>query len=233
MPHTRVSRLRRLQVYDRGRLDDLIDSVRVGHIGLVADGHPLVIPTGLARDGDELLVHGSTGSPWMRNVADGQPVCVSVTAFDGIIVARSGFESSFRYRSATIFGRFQRLEGERMLRGIEMLVEKAIPGRVVEVRPHSTAELGRTMVLSLPIEEWSLKVSDGWPNDGPEDVAGPAWAGVVPVVQSFGDPIAAPDLRDGVQLPPSVMALLTPAPSSGDPIISDEGEQPGRSTSLP
>jgi nitroimidazol reductase NimA-like FMN-containing flavoprotein (pyridoxamine 5'-phosphate oxidase superfamily) len=214
-------------------LDGLLDSVRVGHIGLVADGHPLVIPTAVARDGDELLVHGSTGSPWMRNVADGQPVCVSVTAFDAIIVARCAFESSFRYRSATIFGRFQRLKGDRKLRGIEMLVEKALPGRVAEVRPHLTTELERTMVLSLPIEEWSFKVSDGWPNDGAEDVAGPAWAGVVPVVQSFGDPMTAPDLRDGVPLPPSVMALLTSTSSSGQPIIDDAGERPGRSTSLP
>jgi uncharacterized protein len=227
MPRTRVSRLRRLQVHDRPRLDDLLDSARVGHIGLVVDGHPLVIPTEVARDGDELLVHGSTGSRWMRNVADAPPVCVSVTAFDAIIVARSAFESSFRYRSATIFGRFERLEGERKLRGLEILVENALPGRLAEVRPHLTAELERTMVLSLPIEEWSLKVSDGWPNDGAEDVAGAAWAGVVPVGQSFGDPIAAPDLRDGVPLPRSVMALLSP----GEPITVDEGERPGRSTS--
>jgi uncharacterized protein len=207
VPRTRVSRLREKQVGDRAVLDALLDEVKVGHIGLQADDFPLVIPTAIARDGDTVLAHGSTGSRWMRAVADGAPVCLAVTSLDGVVVARSTFESSLHYRSAVIFGRFERLAGEAHDLALHVITEKLIPGRAAEVRPSSASELSRTMVLSLPIETWSLKVSDGWPDDGPEDVAGPAWAGVVPLTLEAGEPRPAPDLRAGIPLPPSVSAL--------------------------
>jgi nitroimidazol reductase NimA-like FMN-containing flavoprotein (pyridoxamine 5'-phosphate oxidase superfamily) len=207
MPSTRVTRLRELQVGERAALDALLDHVQVGHIGFNADDHPVVIPTAVARQGDVALVHGSTGSRWMRTVADGGPACLTVTSIDGVMVARSAFESSFHYRSAVIFGRFVRLEGDRKQRALDALVEKLIPGRSAEVRPSSPGELNKTMVLALPIAEWSLKVSDGWPDDGDEDVAGPAWAGVVPLAQRAGAPRPAPNLRAGIPVPPSVRAF--------------------------
>jgi nitroimidazol reductase NimA-like FMN-containing flavoprotein (pyridoxamine 5'-phosphate oxidase superfamily) len=209
MPRTRVTRLRAYQVEDRAVLDALLDGARIGHIALVADDHPVVLPTAIARDDHLLLVHGSTGSRWMRAVADGAPVCVSVASLDGIIVARSAFESSLRYRSAAIFGRFGRLEGDEKDHGLDVLVEKLLPGRAAEVRPSSRSERDKTMVLALPIETWSLKVSDGWPDDDEADVAGDAWAGVVPLTYGVGPAQAAPDLRAGIPLPPSVVALET------------------------
>ncbi len=82
-------------------------------------------------------------------------------------------------------------------------------GRSAEVRASTADELAAVLVLALPIAEWSLKVSEGWPDDPPADVAGPAWAGVLPVMQRYEQPLAAPDLRDGVPLPASVQRLLT------------------------
>src|ERR1700735_824419 len=102
------TRLTRLAEYGRGDRDAhnrLLDEQIIGHVGLVRpDGYPVILPTAIARDGDRLLIHGSTGSRWMRLAAEGAPVCVEVTATDGVIVARSTFESSFRYRSAVLFG---------------------------------------------------------------------------------------------------------------------------------
>ncbi len=208
MPRTRVTRLREYQVGDRSALDALLDEARVGHIGFTADEHPVVIPTAIARDADTALVHGSTGSRWMRAVAAGVPACLAVTVLDGVMVARSAFESSFHYRSAVIFGCFERLEGVAKARALEVLTDKLIPGRRSEVRPSSKEELSKTMVLALQIEKWSLKVSNGWPADRPEDLAGPAWAGVVPLVERAGVPIAAPDLRIDIPVPASVSALI-------------------------
>src|SRR6476469_9403438 len=102
-PSTQVTRLREKQETERGRLDELLDGTPLATIALVRDGHPVVFPTGFARLGDELVIHGSTGSPWLRSLADGAPAAVSVTTLDGVVVARSGFESSFRYRSAVLF----------------------------------------------------------------------------------------------------------------------------------
>ena len=197
---------------DRAALDALIDASAVCHVGLLVDDAPVVIPTSVARHGDVLLAHGSTGSRWMRAAAQGGPACVSVTALDGIIVARSAFESSLRYRSAVLFGRFARLEGGDKALALEAFVDKLVPGRGAEVRPSTPAELRQTMVLAMPIETWSLKVSDGWPKDAEADVAGPAWAGVVPLAVRSGPPLPAPDLRPGIPVPSSVRALCGEGP---------------------
>src|SRR5262245_39677665 len=106
-PSTQVTRLREKQYTSRDRLDELLDSTPLATIALVRDGHPVVFPTGFARVGDEVVIHGSTGSPWLRALAAGAPAAVSVTTLDGVVVARSGFESSFRYRSAVVFGVFE------------------------------------------------------------------------------------------------------------------------------
>ncbi len=193
---------------DRDILDALLDEALVGHVGLVDDtGRPVVIPTAIARDGDALLLHGSTGSGWMRRLAGGASCSVAVTAVDALVVARSAFESSINYRSAVLFGACTRLAGDDHRRALDVFTDLLLPGRTAEVRDPRPAELAATMVLSLPIEQWSLKVSDGFGDDGPEDVAGPAWAGVVPIVTGYGGPVAAPDLQPGIEVPESVRRL--------------------------
>jgi nitroimidazol reductase NimA-like FMN-containing flavoprotein (pyridoxamine 5'-phosphate oxidase superfamily) len=209
---TRLTRLPEYGRDDREALDELLDEQLIGHVGVARpDGHPVIVPTAIARDGDRLLIHGSTGSRWMRLVANGAPVCVEVTAVDGLIVARSAFESSFRYRSAVLFGVCARLEGAAKEAALDVLTSRLIPGRASEVRRPSAKELAATMTLALPITEWSLKVSAGWPDDGEEDVAGNAWAGVVPAApMAYAAPVPAPDLRPGIPVPDSVRRLAGP-----------------------
>ena len=194
---------------DRGELDRLLDGEFLAHVGLVRpDGWPVVMPTALARDGDRLLIHGSTGAPWLRALAAGAPACVEVTAVDGLVVARSAFESSIRYRSAVLFGSFAPAPDKE--RALDLVTDRLIPGRVAEVRRSTAKELAATLILAMPIEEWSLKISAGWPEDEDADVAGDAWAGVVPLPpRRYDVPQPAPDLRPGIETPPSVARLLT------------------------
>jgi nitroimidazol reductase NimA-like FMN-containing flavoprotein (pyridoxamine 5'-phosphate oxidase superfamily) len=205
--NTEVTRLREKQRTDRAELDALLDDVHVGHFAIVRDGAPVVFPTAVVRDGDQVLTHGSTGSPWLRALAAGAPTSLAVTAMDGIVVARSAFESSIHYRSAVLFGTCRLLADADRLRAMDLITDALIPGRVAELRPHTDKEIAATQVLALPIDTWSLKVSDGWPEDPPEDVAGDAWAGVVPLVTGYGQPRPAPDLRAGITVPASVTAL--------------------------
>ena len=192
---------------DRDVLHALLDSTIVGHIAYVDDdGAPGVLPTAVARLGDALIVHGSTGSRWMRLV-DGSPAAVSITTVDGIVVARSAFESSLLYRSAVLFGSFRPLDGAEKADALDAITNKLIPGRLSEVRPNSKKELAATLVLSMPISEWSLRVSDGWPEDTDDDVAGDAWAGHVRFGQAPVTIINAPDLRSGIHAPESVCTL--------------------------
>jgi nitroimidazol reductase NimA-like FMN-containing flavoprotein (pyridoxamine 5'-phosphate oxidase superfamily) len=228
----RPIRLPELASDDRAELDALLDSTRIGHVGLVADdGTPVVIPTAVVRDADRVLAHGSTGSRWMRRIARGVPVALAVTAHDGLVVARSAFESSILYRSAVLFGSCTVVDDPtEKLRALDALTEGLLPGRVAEVRRPSKAELAATLVLALPIEDWSLKISDGWPEDDEEDVAGPAWAGLVRRHDSYGAPEAAPDLRGGIAVPSSVQRLVEPLadPAPGAPA---EGPRPGKAGS--
>ena len=207
MVDTEMTRMPEKAVHDVAQLYALLDSQYVAHIGLVRDGRPFVVPTGIARDGDRVLAHGSTGSPWMRRLAAGSPTCLAVTALDGLVVARSAFESSFQYRSAVVFGRFAAVEGDAKLRALEVVTNTFIPGRWDEVRAASPKELAATLVLALPIEQWSLRVSEDWPEDPLEDVEGDAWAGVVPMRTVLDAPLPAPDLRPGIGVPASVRAL--------------------------
>jgi nitroimidazol reductase NimA-like FMN-containing flavoprotein (pyridoxamine 5'-phosphate oxidase superfamily) len=205
---------------DRADLDALLDTARVGHFAVVGeDGSPAVIPTMVVRDGDRILAHGSTGSRWMRRLASGVPTSLGVTAFDGVVVARSAFESSIRYRSAVVFGRCTPVTEDKE-RFLDLVTEALIPGRSAEVRRPTKAELAATLVLGLPLDDWSLKISAGWPEDEDDDVAGPAWAGVVPVHESYAAPVAAPDLRDGIDVPPSVRAL---AAGAANPAAAPDG----------
>lgn len=206
-PPTEVTRLREKQIHDRDQLDALLDSTPLVTIAFVRDGHPVALPIGFARIGDELVIHGSTGSPWLRELASGAPASACVTTLDGVVVARSGFESSFHYRSAVLFGSFTAVGADAKNDYLTTLVDTFIPGRSAELRGSTGKELAATLVLAMPIDNWSLKVSAGWPDDGPDDVAAGGWAGVVPISMTYGEPRSAPDCDPGIPVAPSVLSM--------------------------
>lgn len=191
----------------RTELDDLLAAQSVGHVGLVDGDTPVVLPTLVARRGDDLLIHGSTGSHWMRRLADGRPACVTVTEIGGIVVARSAFESSMIYRSAMIFGAFT-VVGSDKQEALDVLTDRVIPGRADEVRPSTAKELAATLVLAMPIRTWTLRISDDWPDDPPSDVAGPSWAGQIRFGRTPATALPAPDLDARIVLPTSVHDLV-------------------------
>lgn len=202
-----ATRMSELMTHDRAALDTLLDSTVVAHIAYVAgDGTPRVLPTAAVRRGDELIVHGSTGSRWMRLV-DGASAAVSIAAVDGIVVARSAFESSLIYRSAVLFGEFRRLDGEEKRTALDTLTDRFIPGRVAEIRAPTKKELAATLVLAMPITEWSLRISDDWPEDDDDDIIGSAWAGQVRLGMRPAELLPAPDLRPGIPIPASVAVM--------------------------
>jgi uncharacterized protein len=208
-PSTKISRLAEKQSTSRAALFELLDATPLATVALVRDGHPVIFPTGFARVGDDLVIHGSTGSPWMRALDAGAPAAVSITTLDGIVVARSAFESSFRYHSAALFGVFERVPDEEKVRYLDGLTEAFIPGRVGELRASSRRELAATLPLRMPIgdDNWSLKVSAGWSEDPPEDIEAGVWAGVVPLTTVAGAPLTAPDCDSAIPVPESVLRM--------------------------
>jgi nitroimidazol reductase NimA-like FMN-containing flavoprotein (pyridoxamine 5'-phosphate oxidase superfamily) len=199
---TAVRRLPEKQLHDRASLDALLDAGRVAHVAVGDDqGQPYVIPVAYARDRDAVLFHGSTASRLFRTLAAGAPTCLTVTLLDGLVLARSLFESSMHYRSAMVLGSSTVLEGDAKLAGLERISEHLMPGRWDDARQPNRKELAATLVLTMPLDEWSLKVSDGPPDDADEDLDLPVWAGVLPLHEAYGDAVPAPDLRAGLDLP--------------------------------
>jgi uncharacterized protein len=202
LSRTAVRRLPEKQVHDRAALDAVLDAGLVAHVAVPGeDGQPFVLPVAYARDGDAVLFHGSTASRLFRSLADGAPTCLTVTLLDGLVLARSVFESSMHYRSAMVLGVATVLDGEDKLRGLEQVSEHLMPGRWADARRPNRKELAATLVLTLPLAEWSVKVSDGPPEDAAEDLVLPVWAGVLPLHETYGEPTAAPDLREDLAVP--------------------------------
>ncbi|MER7111366.1 pyridoxamine 5'-phosphate oxidase family protein [Streptomyces sp. NPDC000229] len=191
--------------YDRELVHAILDEAYVCHLGFVRDGAPVVLPTLYGRVGERLYVHGSTGSRPLRMAGGADPglaVCLTVTHVDGLVLARSAFHHSLNYRSVVVHGiAHQVTDPEEKRTALDALVDHVVPGRSTDSRPADAKELAATAVLRLDLEEVSAKLRTGGPNDDPEDLTLPHWAGVVPLRTAYGVPVPASDLGPAIPLP--------------------------------
>ncbi|KAA2253545.1 pyridoxamine 5'-phosphate oxidase family protein [Solihabitans fulvus] len=204
-PRSTIQRGKKHAVTDRAALDAVLDAGLICHLSVVADGAPLVLPTGYGRDGDTLYLHGSSGAHTMRAAA-GTDVCVAVTLLDGIVYARAVFNFSVNYRSAVIHGvAVPVTEPAAKLHGLRVLTEHLAPGSWDHAREPNARELAATTLLALDLTEASVKIRSGPPADDDEDVAaGTAWAGVLPVRSQWGAPEPCPLLPEDIAVPEHV-----------------------------
>ncbi|MGI9825091.1 pyridoxamine 5'-phosphate oxidase family protein [Agromyces sp. Marseille-Q5079] len=218
-PHGGGRRIRRLserQVVDRDALDALLDSELVGHLAAVVDGMPVVVPMGYARVGDHVLVHGSTGGGFaLRAAATGATVAFAVTALDGLVFARSLFDSSMNYRSAVVYGVLEPVDPAETDAALLALSERLMPGRPAEVRAMTRKEVAATRVLRLRLDDVVMKARAAGASEAADDGEDHGtWAGVVPLGRAWGTPEASVLTPAGTPLPASVSALTTPPDGS-------------------
>ncbi len=202
---TRLRRLPKRGAFDRATIYPILDEALICHVGFAVEGQPYVIPTGFARIGDDLFIHGSSASRMLRNIASGIDICVTVTLLDGLVLARSAFHHSMNYRSVVILGKAELVEdADEKNKALEAFTEHIIPGRWAEVRWPTELELKATSVLKLPIEEASAKIRTGDPVDDEEDYEMDVWAGVLPLKLQHETAIADTRLRDQIEVPKHV-----------------------------
>jgi nitroimidazol reductase NimA-like FMN-containing flavoprotein (pyridoxamine 5'-phosphate oxidase superfamily) len=187
----------------------ILDAERICHVAFVVDGWPYAVPTIHARDGDRLLIHGSTLSRMLGGLAAGIPACATVTGVDGIVCARSAFNHSMNYRSAMVFGTATPIrDADEKLGALRTIVEHVLPGRWSEVRTPTVTELRATEIVALPLDQATAKIRDAGSIDTPADLKQRVWSGVLPIETGYGRPVRVADDVADLPLPPSVVAAL-------------------------
>ena len=191
---TRVRRLPEKARYDEETIGAIFDDAPFCHLSACVEGLAMALPTLHVREGKIIYLHGSNANAVLRAALSQSQVMVTATIYDGLRLARSGFESSIAYRSAVVLGPLVEIEDlEDKRRILDLLIDQVLPGRSSEVRPASERELRLTLVVALSIEEGSAKISEGPTDDDDADLALPLWGGVVPARLTYGEPI--PDGR--------------------------------------
>ena len=206
---TKVRRLRELARYDRSAVNAILDEATVCHVGFVDEGQPFVIPTAIARIHDYAYLHGSRVSRMLKLLAAGNPACITVTLLDGIVVARSAFNSSMNYRSVVILGSGEKVTGADKKIALNAFTEHLIPGRTADIRASRPKELAATTVVRFSLEEASVKVSEGPPSDEKSDYESDVWAGVIPLTLKCGKPQPDPRLKSGIPVPSYIRKRYT------------------------
>ena len=209
---TRVRRLPKRGHYDRATLDAILDAGIVAHVAWVDEGQPFATPTIAWRQGDRLYWHGSSASRMLR-ATDGQPVCVTVTHLDGLVLARSGFNHSVNYRSAMVLGTAHLVtDPDEAERALQVFIEHLYPGRWAELRPMSRKEKKATTVLWMDLDEASAKIRDDVNHDDPGDEAWATWAGIIPLRTELGAPRPDPLVAAGTKAPVPTLPARSPSP---------------------
>jgi nitroimidazol reductase NimA-like FMN-containing flavoprotein (pyridoxamine 5'-phosphate oxidase superfamily) len=178
----KVRQLREKAVYDKESVHAILDAALVASVGFVQEGQPVVVPMIYGRDGETIYLHGARKARVIRLLEQTGQACLNVTHVDGIVFARSAFNSSMNYRSATVFGTPRLLhDREAKLHGMRVISEHTMPGRWDELREPLEKEIRMTGVIALEIATASAKISANMPKDEDEDYDIPIWAGILPL----------------------------------------------------
>ena len=192
---TRIRRIAENADYQRSTLHAIIDAAYVCHIAFVDDKGTHNIPTACWREGEHLYIHGSNGGRLLKLLGAGTQACVAITHVDGLVLARSAFNHSMNYRSAVIYGSFERVVEDADKRAaMDAFMEKLAPGRNVDIRRGNDKEFAATTVMRIALDEAVCKVRTGPPIDDEEDMDIPVWTGILPLVQMPAAPVAAADV---------------------------------------
>ncbi|MGF1730151.1 pyridoxamine 5'-phosphate oxidase family protein [Photobacterium kasasachensis] len=188
--------------FDVNELYNIIDESMLAHVAIIDSDTPVVIPMLAWRIGDKVYIHGARNSRLLRNLKKGQQTCLTFTLFDGWVLARSAMHHSAHYRSAVVFGQFEVIEDNREKdRLLNLFIEQIAPGRTEHIRLGNEKELTATELLSISLDEASVKIGNNGVNDDRADLDIPVWAGVLPYRTVVGPLQDSTDLAEGIIKP--------------------------------
>ena len=204
----KVRQLREYALYDRETIHRILDAALVAQVGFVDDGRAVVVPMIYGREGETIYLHGARKARIIKLLEQNDEACINVTLVDGLVLARSAFNSSMRYRSATVFGKPRSIDNrDDKLHAMHTISEHSMPGRWAELRAPHDSEVKMTGVIALDIQDASAKASMSMPDDEDDDYAIPVWAGVLPLTAAFGTLMPDDRLLPGVEASDTICAL--------------------------
>ncbi len=204
----KARQLREMASYDKATVHAILDAALVAQVGFVQDGAPVVVPMIFGREDETLYLHGARKARVIRLLERTDRACVNVTLIDGIVYARSAFNSSMNYRSVTLFGNPKLIDdNDKKLHAMRVISEHTMPGRWDELRDPLEREVKMTGVIALSIDSASAKISSGMPDDEDEDYDIPIWAGVLPLESTLTTLRSDDRVLDGVEPSAVVRAM--------------------------
>ena len=199
-PRTKVRRGANRADYETDSIRTILDAGLIAHVGVQTPDGPLVLPMAYGRDDDTLYLHGAAANHLLGS-GEGHDICATVTHVDGLVMARTPFHNSMNYRSVVVRGLATKIEDpDAKLRALKIITDHVV-ANWDETRPVSEIDNKKTLVLEMPLAEASAKIRAGDPIDEPDDMAGPWWAGVIPIETRFLEPHAAADLTGTDPMP--------------------------------
>jgi nitroimidazol reductase NimA-like FMN-containing flavoprotein (pyridoxamine 5'-phosphate oxidase superfamily) len=207
-----VRRLPEKATYLTDDIFGIIDDAPFVTIAALVGDLAMSLPTLAGRVDHTLYVHGSQSNAILKAALAAGRVNLTATCYDGIRLARSAFESSIAYRSASVVGTIRVVDDEtpEWLIASDAMTDAALAGRSREIRPPRDRERRLTLICAIDVIEGSAKISVGPTDDDDDDAASEVWAGTIPARIVYDEPIARTDgaMSTGrIPLPPSVRAL--------------------------
>jgi len=187
----------------------------IAHVGVDTPDGPLVLPMAYGRDDEYLYLHGALANHLLGRGIN-HDICVTVTHLDGLVMARTPFHNSVNYRSVVVRGRASKVTDPADKAAALKIITDHIVENWDHTRPASDADIRATIVIRVPLTEASAKMRSGDPVDDPGDMAGPWWAGVIPVETRFGEPRPALDCTGENRVPDAYGALSGRSPDRRD-----------------
>ena len=210
-PRTKRNQVKRISKrgkYDKATIYPILDETFLCHVSFCINEQPFIIPTLFVRVEDSIYIHGSHISQMLKQLSEGARICVSITLVDGLVLARSAFHHSMNYRSVVVFGTGKLVENmDEKLSALNAISNQLLPRRWENCRQPNQKELNVTSVICIEIEEASAKIREGMPIDDKADYKLPIWAGVLPINQTVGEPIADEKLSAEIVIPKYIQKL--------------------------
>ena len=119
---TRVRRNALRAQYNQQTILEVLQSHSLCTVAYVVAGEaaPRIIPQLYFVQDNFLYLHGNRQSALLNHLLDGGEVAISVLLVDGIVVARSGFHCSMNYRSVSLFGAGELVEGAEKAAALDL-----------------------------------------------------------------------------------------------------------------